>query len=186
MKTIAVFFISACMLILSVHTQAQRFMTRNGYISFFSEAPAEDIEAHNRQVNSALDLSSGDFIFSVLMKSFQFEKALMQEHFNENYVLSHEFPNARFQGKVLNMDEIDFDSPGRYPATIQGELTIKGVTQSISEAGVFEVLEDGNIRGTSTFEVAVADYDIKIPRAVINNIAEQIEIKVDVLLAPLN
>jgi hypothetical protein len=61
----------------------------------------ETIEAHNRQVNSALDIETGNFVFKVLMKSFEFEKSLMQEHFNENFMWkeSDKFPNATFKGK---------------------------------------------------------------------------------------
>lgn len=164
---------------------AQKYITKNGKIDFYSDAPAEKIEAFNNQVNCALDIGTGDFIFKVLMKSFQFEKALMQEHFNENYVESHKFPNATFVGKVINTGEIDFTKNGTYEALIEGELTIHGVTQKVSEKGIFEV-SDGKIHGESTFYAAVADYDIKIPQTVITNIAEEIQINVDILLEPLN
>ncbi len=176
------------LLIFSYHqeVQAQRYVTKDGRITFFSEAPAENIEAFNNQVNSALDIGSGDFIFRVLMKSFQFEKALMQEHFNENYIESHKHPNATFSGKVTNLEAIDFGTPGTYNAVVSGDLTIKGITKSITEEGMFEVNADGTIHGQATFMIAIADFDIKIPRAVINNIAEEIEIKVDVKLSPLN
>lgn len=185
MKTIPLIMLTFGLMLMGTQAEAQRYATRNGNISFYSEAPLENIEAFNNQVNSALDISSGDFVFRVLMKAFQFEKALMQEHFNENYVESHKHPNASFTGKVLNLSEIDFTKPGQYPATIAGELTIKGITQKLTESGVFEVNADGSLRGTSTFVIAIADYDIRIPRAVVNNIAEQIEIRVDVVLNPL-
>ncbi len=168
---------------ISVH--AQKYITKNGNIRFYSEAPTENIEAINKQVNSALDLASGDFVFRVLMKAFEFEKALMQEHFNENYVESHKFPNATFVGKVTNISELDISRNGLYDAKIEGDLTIHGVTKKISEKGTFEVV-DGTIKGKSVFFVAVADYDIKIPRAVISNIAEKIEVTVDVSLSLLN
>jgi len=71
-------------------------------------------------VNAALDTESGDFVFRVLIRSFEFEKALMQEHFNENYLESHKFPNASFQGKVTNLSEIDFTKDGTYEATVEG------------------------------------------------------------------
>ena len=53
-------------------TFGQKFITKNGYIKFYSETPVETIEAHNRQVNSALDITTGDFVFKVLIKSFEF------------------------------------------------------------------------------------------------------------------
>jgi hypothetical protein len=160
---------------------AQKYITKNGYIKFYSETPVETIEAHNRQVNAALDIKTGDFVFKVLMKSFAFEKALMQEHFNENYVESHKFPNASFVGKVTNLDKINFDTKGEYEAMVEGDLTIHGVTKKISEKGKFMV-GDGMITGESKFIVKPADYDIKIPKTVINNIAEEIEVTIEVKL----
>jgi polyisoprenoid-binding protein YceI len=144
----------------------------------------EDIEANNRQVNSVLDTESGDMVFKVLMKSFEFEKALMQEHFNENYVESDTYPNALFKGKVVNLEEIDFTESGKYDAILEGELTIKGITQPVKENGTFEILEEGTIHGHSVFNIRLADYEIKIPSAVVDNIAEVIEITVDIKLDP--
>ncbi len=182
MKTISSLLI--VMLFISSSAIAQKYITKNGNISFFSSTPVEDIEAHNNQVNAALDTESGDFVFKVLIKSFKFEKALMQEHFNENYMESHKYPNATFVGKLKNANEINFSKPGKYDATIAGKLTIHGVTQDITESGTFEVEGDA-IHGKSKFMVRVADYDIKIPKTVINNIAKEIEVTVDVSLKPL-
>ncbi len=164
--------------------QAQKYITKTGHIRFFSSTPVEDIEAHNRQVNCALDQQNGEFVFRVLMKSFQFEKALMQEHFNENYVESDKFPNAMFSGKVVNISAINFDKNGIYNATVEGDLTIKGVTKKVSEKGTFEV-KDGNVTGKSTFNALLADYGIKIPNTVASNISKTIQIDVDVNLEKL-
>ena len=70
---------------------AQKYMTRNGYIGFYSHTPIEDIQADNNQVASILDASNGELVFQVLLKSFRFEKKLMEEHFNENYVESDKY-----------------------------------------------------------------------------------------------
>lgn len=163
---------------------AQKYITKNGHIRFFSTTPMEDIEAHNRQVNSALDQQTGEFVFRVLMKSFQFEKALMQEHFNENYVESDKFPNATFTGKVSNINDVPFDKNGVYPVNVEGDLTIKGITKKISEKGTLEIRE-GKVYGKSTFNVLLSDYGIKVPAAVANNIARSIQIDVDVTLEKL-
>lgn len=163
---------------------AQKFTTKTGTIRFFSEAPAENIEALNRQVNSALDVSTGDFVFKVLMKGFQFEKALMQEHFNENYVESNKYPSATFIGKIISSNLSDLNKIGTYEVEVSGDLTIRGKTQKITEKGSFEV-KAGAIAGKSKFYIKLADFDIKIPKTVVKNISETIEITVDVNLEAL-
>lgn len=178
-KIITILFIFA---LGAYSAEAQKYMTKNGNIKFYSETPMETIEATNNQVNSALDITTGDFVFKILIKSFQFEKALMQEHFNENYLESDEFPNSTFKGKVANLSAIDFTKEGTYEAVIEGDMTIHGVTRKITEKGTFVVKAGDKIEGKSKFNVKPSDYNIKIPGAVINNIAETIEVTVEVEL----
>lgn len=163
---------------------SQKYVTKTGYIRFFSTTPAEDIEGRNKQVNSALDKTTGDFVFKVLMKSFEFEKALMQEHFNENYVESDKYPDAMFKGKVANMKDVNFDKGGVYKVIVEGDLTIHGVTRKVKQEGTIEVKGDKLI-AKAKFFVKPADYGIKIPKAVINNISESIEVNVDASLDKL-
>jgi hypothetical protein len=181
-KIIAILFIG---IISAYSVQAQKYMTKNGNIKFYSETPIETIEATNNQVNAALDSQTGDLVFKVLIKSFQFEKALMQEHFNENYMESDKLPNSTFKGKVANLSAIDFTKEGTYEATIEGDLTIHGVTQKISEKGTFTVKAGDKVHGISKFNVKPADYEIKIPGAVVKNIAETIEVTVDIELSKM-
>jgi polyisoprenoid-binding protein YceI len=169
---------------ISISSNAQKYITKNGHIYFHSEAPLETIEAHNKQVNAAIDASTGDFVFKVLMNAFVFEKALMQEHFNENYVESEKFPNCTFKGKIVNLNEIDFTKPGKYPATVSGEMTIHGITQKVEENGMLEISKE-SIHATSKFPIKIADYDISIPEVVAGKIAEEVEINVDLNLSPL-
>lgn len=159
----------------------QRYITKNGHIKFYSETPVETIEANNNQVNSVLDIATGDFVFKVLMKSFEFKKALMQEHFNENYIESDTYPNATFKGKVIDIENYDLTNPGKIEAQVEGELTIHGITKLISTPGTFTISNE-SIDGTSTFLIKPEDFNIKIPNTVINNIAEEIEISVNVSL----
>jgi polyisoprenoid-binding protein YceI len=165
-------------------TFGQKYVTKNGHIKFYSETPVETIEAHNRQVNSALDIATGDFVFKVLIKSFEFEKALMQEHFNENYLESDKFPDATFTGKITNLNSIDFAKDGKYEAEVEGFLKIHGETKKVNEKGTFEV-SVGKIFGKAVFMVHIADYKVKIPNTVINNIAEDVEVTVDIGLEPV-
>jgi len=159
-------------------------MGHSGMVHFHSQTLMEDIEATLTDMTGIMDAVDGSFAFQVKMRSFSFAKALMQEHFNENYVESDKFPNATFVGKVTNLEAIDFAKPGAYEAKVEGKLTIHGQTQAVSTIGTFEVKGDG-IDGKSVFFVKLADYQISIPGAVTGKIAEEIEITVDIQLKPL-
>ena len=162
-----------------------KYFTRTGHISFFSEAALENIEAHNQQGTCILNCDNGEIAISVLMKGFEFEKALMQEHFNENYVESHKFPKSTFKGKITNFDEVNLEKNGKYNVQVAGELFIHGETKKVTSEGSLEI-SDGTITAKTTFPVTVEDYNIKIPKTVINNIAEVVEVSVELALKPYN
>ncbi|HEY1114451.1 MAG TPA: YceI family protein [Chitinophagaceae bacterium] len=173
------------LLLASILVQAQdKFFTKSGKIEFFSNAPMEDIEAQNRTVTAVLDTKNGALQFSVLMKGFEFQKALMQEHFNENYVESHKYPKGEFKGTIVNNADINYSKPGTYPATVQGKLTIHGVTRDVLATGTVTV--DGpNLLATSSFNIRLSDYNIKVPSVVKDKLSNNIKITVDTKLEPL-
>ncbi len=149
-----------------------KFLTKQGYTSFFSSSPIEDIKADNNQVLSIIDTSTGTIAISILMKSFMFEKSLMQEHFNENYVESDTYPKATFKGQILNFETLD---QNKQTTTIKGAITIHGVTKNI-EIKAMMLQSEKSIALKGKFPIKVADFDIKIPSVVINNIAEIVEV----------
>ena len=166
-------------ILLFFNVSAQKYKTSSGEISFFSETPLENIEARNEEVFCAYDSATGGIYFKVKMKKFNFKKSLMQKHFNENYIESDKYPYSTFEGQVINHDEINHSKPGKYKATVMGKLTIHGVTQVVKEDGTFTISKN-QIDGKTSFSVLLKDYDIKIPKAVIKNIAEEINIEVNV------
>lgn len=163
--------------IFTVSAEAQKYITKNGFISFYSHTPLEDIKADNNQVASVLDASTGEIVFQVLIKSFHFEKSLMEEHFNENYMESEKFPKSTFKGKITNLSSIDFKKPGIYEAIAEGDLTIRDVTKNINVNGTIEVVKEG-LEIKAKFNISPEDYNIKIPRVVRDNIAKIIEVTV--------
>jgi len=183
MKKYFVFFSLA--LVFAISAKAQTFVSKNAYIRFYSDAPLEKIEAINRQVNVALIPATGDFVFKVLIKSFNFEKALMQEHFNENYLESDKYPEATFLGKITNIKEINFSKDGSYPAMVEGKLTIHGVTQVVKQTGTIEINKD-IVSAKAKFTILLSDYKISVPNTVVNNISKSIEITVDAAMSKLN
>lgn len=162
---------------------AQKYLTRNGHISFFSSTPIEDIEAHNYQASSIIDTETGDIAFTLLIKGFQFEKALMQEHFNEKYMESDKFPKATFKGTITNIEEVNLNEPGTYTVTVSGELTIHGVTKEVTSQATI-THKEGKLIAKATFPVTVADYNITIPSVVRDNIAKVVEVSVDATYDP--
>ncbi|MGQ1786438.1 MULTISPECIES: YceI family protein [unclassified Saccharicrinis] len=162
---------------------AQKYFTRTGNVIFFSHAPMEDIKAENSQVAAILNGEDGSLTFALLIKSFEFEKALMQEHFNENYLESDDFPKANFKGEIIDFSRDMLQSGKNSEVSISGQLTIHGVTQNIETLANLAANEDG-VRGTAQFIVKPEDYNIKIPKAVRNNIAKEIEVTVTVDLKP--
>ena len=71
----------------------QKYISNSSEVTFFSEAPLEDIEAVNRSSNSVFDISNGDIVFSVPIREFDFERSLMKKHFNQNYMDSDKVPS---------------------------------------------------------------------------------------------
>lgn len=174
--------VSLLLLINGSALMAQKFFTRQGTISFVSESPLEKIEAKNHAVFAILDLETGNLQFSLLVKAFEFKKALMQEHFNENYMESQKFPKAIFKGKI-DPTLIDLSKDGPVTVPVEGLLTIHGVEKEISTEATFEI-KDGEISAKCSFEVQVADYGIEIPSVVQENIAKTVSIEVDIHLNP--
>lgn len=150
---------------------AKQFVDSQGEITFFSYTSVENIKASNNQVVSIFAPETNQLVVKILMRAFVFEKALMEEHFNESYIESDLFPNAIFQGNVIDFDSIS----NLQTKKIEGEFTMHGVTKEISlRAKILK--SDKTFQFSGTFEVAVKDYDIKIPALLAPNIAETISV----------
>jgi polyisoprenoid-binding protein YceI len=175
------FAVVICLMMFAVAVNAQdKYFTRSGKVSFFSKAPMEDIEAHNTKGTSILDTKTGSFEFAVLMKAFEFEKELMMEHFNENYVESDKYPKSTFKGNIVDMSSVNFAKDGTYPVKVKGQFTLHGVTKDVTHDGTIEV-KGGKITGKSTFNILLEDYKIVIPPVVKDKISKSV--KIDIIAA---
>ena len=175
MKKIAITLVVSLIMLTSF--SQERYFTRSGKISFYSSTPLENIEAINKNVVSVFDKSTGQIEVSTLMKGFEFEKALMQEHFNENYIESDKFPKAVFKGKINDISTIDFTKSGKYNTTVSGKLTLHGETREVTAPITFNV-NQGTISATAEFKVLPPDCKISIPNHVREKIAKEIKINV--------
>ena len=183
MKQVKVIVV-ALLLLSAAESQAQeKWFTRNGKINFFSETTVENIDANNNEVFSMLDEQKNELAFQVLNTGFKFKKALMQEHFNENYMESTRFPKSSFQGNITDPSKINFNKAGTYNVVVAGNLSMHGVTNKVSFPAVIHV-EDNKISGESKFDVKLADYGIKIPSVVAKQLSETVTVSVNCVYEP--
>ena len=155
-----------------------KYLDKAGIISFkASEATFEPVKAKNNSVTAILNSKTGDIAALALVKEFQFKNALMQEHFNENYIESDSYPKTTFKGKII---EFDFSklSKNKKEFNCVGVLNFHGIDKKIktklliSIQGDFLLLE-GN------FITFPQDFNIKIPKIVRNKIAKEVKVKLD-------
>ena len=168
-------------LLLTIMSYGQgKYLTKQGYVSFFSDTLMEEIRADNNQVLSVIDAKDGSVAIAILMKSFMFEKSLMQEHFNENFIESDKYPKAFFKGKIEDYSPIESGAKDVY---IIGTITIHGKSKEV------EILAklakwDENLMLQCIFPLVVSDFGIHIPTVVSNNIAKTIEVSFESIYKP--
>ena len=129
---------------------AQKLITKEGKIEIFSQTPLFTIEAVNNKVASILNTQTGDMVVSTLVRSFKFKEALVEEHFNENYMDSEKYPKAIFVGKIVNFHTIDFSRDSEYKAVVVGKLTIHGTTNNV-KADAEIIVKNKKVQGKLTF-----------------------------------
>lgn len=166
---------------LAVLCKAQVYTAKSGTATFFSSAPMENIEATSTSVQSILNTTTKSVAFIISIRSFQFKKDLMQEHFNEKYMESDKFPNATYSGKIN--EDLDLSKDGTYNVTTTGKIAMHGNEKEITVPGTFTV-KNGEPSLQSNFPLAVADFKIEIPQLLFQNIADTVAVKVNVNYIP--
>lgn len=163
-----------------------KYYTKTGKISINATVnkSLENIEAFNKTVVCIIDTKTGEIQFSVLMKGFEFERALMMEHFNENYVESEKFPKSVFKGAISNHASITYTKEGVYQAKVKGKMTLHGESKDIEAEGKI-LNKNGKLTITTMFNLTLADYKIMVPKLVAHKVATNAKITVDCILDPL-
>ena len=156
MKPILFCLLSAFFIYNSADAQ-KIFSTRNGKISFIAPSD-DDVKATNNEVASRI-ADNGQMTFSALIKGFKFKYAEMQDHFNDQYLESTKYPRADFKGTITNLSAVNFNKDGIYKATVKGDLTLHGVTQSITTNGTIEI-KGGKPFVNCKFVIVMKDFKV--------------------------
>ena len=165
------------LIVSSINTFGQgKFISKNAFISFYSRTPMEDILGESNEAVSILNAETGEIGFQAIMTTFHFKRALMEEHFNENYMESNKFPKSKFNGKIEGFNKDMLKGPVTN-IKITGQLNVHGVEKTITVPGALG-LEDGKLVGTSKFKVTPEDYGIAIPSLVRDKIGKEMDVTV--------
>jgi hypothetical protein len=179
-------FVSLVVCFISSNILAQsKYFTKSGEITFDASGALEDIKAVNKKATFVLDAKTGAIEIAVLLKAFEFERALMQEHFNENYVESDKYPKSTYKGRIEDFDNVDLSKDGTYPVKIKGQFTMHGKTKEVPARGKLFV-KNGKVSGIASFKILLSDFDIDIPSIVVDKISKTVNINVSVWLDPLS
>lgn len=173
MKNLKLALTLAALVAAPMFLQAQRLFSRNANVSFdaTSNKSLEEIDAKTNTGTIVIDVGTSAIEAAVLLKSLQFEKALMQEHFNENYVESSKYPKATFRGKIADPSKVNFSKDGTYNVNISGNMTLHGVTKPVNAPATITV-KGGKVSAQSNFDLTIADYNIDIPSVVSDKVAK--------------
>jgi polyisoprenoid-binding protein YceI len=164
-----------------------KYFTKNGTITFdaTTSTSPEKVTAVNKSVACVLDSKTGNVQFSVLMKGFEFEQALMREHFHENYLESEKFPKAIFKGQISNSSQVSYSKNGTYEVIVKGQMMMHGETKDLEAKGKLTV-SNGKISVLANFSVLLSDFNVLVPRLVGDKVGKTATIKVDCLLQVLS
>lgn len=166
------------------HVSAQKYATKTGNLKFEASVDSfEEVAAENKNTSAILDSGTGDIAVLTLMKGFRFKVALMEEHFNENYVESDKFPKASFKGKIEDFDASKLSATAK-TVKISGDLTLHGKTKKITVNAKISKSDD-KITVTGNFEVKAEDFDIQIPKLVSKKVADKIKVNFNLPLTKM-
>lgn len=172
----------ACLLPLQRAVSQEIYATNKGFVSFFSEAPIANIDAHDPKVKVTFNTSTKELSFDIDMKDFEFKNGKMGRDAQRKYIEIDAYPKAGFNGKISG--NIDFNKPGKYPATTTGKLNIHGVENQVTEKGTITV-QKNKITLVSEFYVRLADYKIDTPSILGQNMTQdKVLVKVSATVSP--
>jgi polyisoprenoid-binding protein YceI len=172
-------------LALLTNLSAQKFFSKDAKVYFSATSSMEKIEATNTKGTLVLDATSNKLEAAILVKGFHFEKALMEEHFNENYLESGKFSKATFAGEITDMKTVNMAKDGDYKVTVKGKMTMHGVTKDLTTTATISVKGGAIVNSKTSFKVLMADYGVAIPGAVKDKIAKEAQIDVEAKLLKL-
>ena len=160
-------------LILSQYADAQTFGTNEGTSRFLGKNTYEDVKARNTKVFASLEADGGEVSITINMKDFYFANALMQKSFGEDYLEIAKYPSAFFRGRISKT--VNFGKQGNYDVTVEGRITLHGISKPLAFVGSIEV-QNRKVIFEGTFKITSADFKIDAPKLAFQKMFESVTI----------
>jgi len=164
---------SAMLILISASLVAQTYRSREGVIYFNPNKNQNNKEyaAQSKEATALLKVESSEVALLVPMKSFRFNNALLEEHFNENYLHTNKYPNGTYKGKLIGFSKSMLEKDGEYKMTSEGEIELHGVKKPFKAPVVLQV-KSKVATFICNFQVEAGDYKIEIPELVKPKLAD--------------
>lgn len=156
----------------------EKVLTKSGVTTFEASVPSfEEVKATNKLSGCVLNTKTGEIVGLLMMKNFKFKSALMEEHFNENYMESDKYPKGVFKGKIENFNSEKLSS-NTQDFTINGTMEIHGKSKEVSITAKISKKEN-SIFLSSNFNLNTDDFGIELPVLVRSKVAKKVNVQID-------
>ena len=134
----------------SLTAQQQKYRAENAKVTLITLVEGIAIQGLNHNATSILDAKTGQVLFLVPAQSFKFRSALVQKYFNyPGFSYSKKYPYIKFKGYIVDYANLNLQTNQNQLVTIEGKLTVRGVTKPMKATGTLARVNKTQLAGTA-------------------------------------
>jgi hypothetical protein len=171
-KAIGMIFVAIfCLAQMGLSAQT-KYYTKSGSVTFSATGPIKNLRGENKKSTFLLDAGTGSVQIGLLMGAFEFPRSIFK---NVDYLESDKYPKSFYRGRITNISDVDFSKNGSYPITIEGLLTLHGITKNTPARGVV-LVRDGKVSAKAKFQINLEDFNVGVPAILVNDKAVNVDV----------
>jgi hypothetical protein len=137
------------------------YFSRVGHVKVNAYSDLMDMEADNYQIAATFNPEDGSLKFQGLLKSFVFDLGLADRIISDKRINVVEKPKILFEGRVINIRQVDLDTPGEYSIKVKGNLYIWGYKRVMITTGTLVVNDDGSLSSEAQFKMKIEEESVE-------------------------
>jgi polyisoprenoid-binding protein YceI len=162
---------------------------KHNLVIFESSAPLETFEGKSHEVSGFVNLDPSSLADSIVIEvkadlaSLDTGIGLRNKHMRENHLETETYPHAVFRGGRILETSRNALGPGE-PVTlkVRGEMELHGVKRDLIVPVEAAMEDDGRLKITARFDIALPDYEIDRPKFLMLKLNEVQKVTVDLVL----